>query len=96
LQAHLLSERLSFPGVADLSWRVDVAISSSKLSRVMKPSVLMQLSLTDGSVRTFEVSMEQFHKLRYNVAKVLKDMRDVESHPIMRLAFDIDKQNLDD
>ena len=26
--------------------------------------------LKDGSIRTFEVSLEQFNQLRYNVAKV--------------------------
>jgi hypothetical protein len=27
--------------------------------------------LKDGSLRTFEVSVEQFNQLRYNVAKVI-------------------------
>ena len=27
--------------------------------------------LKDGSIRTFEVSIEQFNQLRYNVAKVI-------------------------
>lgn len=53
---------------------------------------LAQLTLSDGTIKTFEVSLEEFHKLRYNVARVLKEMRDVEAHPIMRLAFDIEHQ----
>ncbi len=31
----------------------------------------MQMSLSDGRIKTFEVSIEQFHQLRYNVAKVV-------------------------
>ena len=30
------------------------------------------MTLTDGNIHTFELPTEQFHKLRYNVAFVLK------------------------
>ena len=54
------------------------------------------MKLSDGRVKTFEVSVEQFHKLRYNVAKVLRDMQELERHPIMRIAFEADKKKFDD
>ena len=43
-----------------------------------------------------QVSVEQFHQLRYNVAKVLRDMQEVERHPIMRIAFDAEKSLADE
>ena len=53
------------------------------------------MALSDGRIRTMEVPIEQFNQLRYNTAKVLRDMRNLESHPIMKLAFDSDKQKFD-
>ncbi len=60
------------PTLKSLRWRVDVAISTSALKRALKPSVLMELTLTTGQVHTFEVPADQFHKLRYNVSYLLK------------------------
>jgi len=59
-----------FPGLADLRWRVDVTISTSDAKRVMQPSILMQMALANGEQYTFDMPVAQFHKLRYNVAKV--------------------------
>jgi hypothetical protein len=36
----------------------------------MHRDVCEQMVMKDGSIRTFEVSMEQFNQLRYSVAKV--------------------------
>lgn len=85
-----------FPELEDLKWRIDVAISTSSLSRALQPSVLMQMTLSNGQIKTFEVPLDKFHELRYNTAKVLKEMTAVESHPVMRIAFDLEKQKLDD
>lgn len=90
LEASAVENRIHFPKLAKLKWRIDVAISSGVLSRVMRPNILMQVGLRttvchtlhcllflncqmildDGSIRSFEVSVEQFNQLRYNVAKV--------------------------
>jgi hypothetical protein len=45
--------------------RVAVTISNGSLANVMKPSIMMQMTLSEGRVVTFEVSIEQFHKLCY-------------------------------
>jgi hypothetical protein len=113
-----------FPTLADLRWRVDVTISTSSLNRVLKPTLLFQLTLSDGtittahahahsvrstvrcrdcsnsrrygvcvmnviasagSIRTFELTVEQFHELRFDVARVLKDMGDLENNPILKI-----------
>ncbi|KAM5211139.1 COMM domain-containing protein 5 isoform 1-T4 [Hipposideros larvatus] len=66
------------PHVTDLRWRVDVAISTSALARSLQPSILMQLTLSDGSAHRFEVSTAKFQELRYSVALVLKEMADLE------------------
>ena len=41
-------------------------------------AVYLQLLLNDGSIRTFEVSIEQFNQLRYSTAKVYAPCNDHE------------------
>ncbi|XP_066121512.1 COMM domain-containing protein 5 [Saccopteryx bilineata] len=73
------------PHIADFRWRVDVAISTSALARSLQPSVLMQLTLSDGSAHRFEVPTVKFQELRYSVALVLKEMADLEKRCEHRL-----------
>ncbi|KNC52512.1 COMM domain-containing protein 5, partial [Thecamonas trahens ATCC 50062] len=82
--ASRLDSRISYPSIKRLRWRVDVAISTSAMTRVLKPAILMELSLSDGSKKQFEVSQEKFNDLRYNVALLLKGMEDVEGNVIMK------------
>ena len=56
----------------------------------------VQMTLSDGSIKTFEVPMDRFSELRYNVAKVLQEMTQLERHPVLKLAFDLDKQKMDE
>ncbi|KAJ7310468.1 hypothetical protein JRQ81_007388 [Phrynocephalus forsythii] len=59
LEATLQKQGNKLPRIEDFKWRVDVAISTSSLARALQPSILMQLKLTDGSARRFEVTMAQ-------------------------------------
>ena len=90
LEACVFQQRVTYPRLDSLRWRVDVAISSSSLSRVLKPSILMQMHCSDGNIKTFEMPIEQFHQLRHSVATVLRDMKKLERHPIMRIATEAD------
>jgi hypothetical protein len=54
LEAAVGAERVSLPSISNVSWRVDVTISTTTLSRVFQPSVTLQLTLSDGRIRTFE------------------------------------------
>ncbi|XP_072303159.1 COMM domain-containing protein 5 [Eucyclogobius newberryi] len=68
-----------------LRWRVDVTVSSGSLSRALQPSVVMQLKLSDGSYKQFEVPVSKFQELRYNVALILKEMNDLEKRNILKI-----------
>jgi len=85
LESVAISKRIHYPTISNLKWRVDVVISTSFLSRIISPVVLMEVTSSDGRVRTFELPIERFHELRYNVAKVLKDMEDLEQIPILKI-----------
>lgn len=76
---------MSLPSLDRLQWRVDVAISTSSIARILKPVIMLQLTLSDGSVKTFEVSVSQFHELRFNAALVLKEMEIVEQKNIFKI-----------
>jgi len=84
--------RMMGEGVSNFRWRVDVTISTDSLGKVFKPCILAEMTLTGGKIKTFEIPVSSFHTLRYNVAKVLREMEEVERHPIMRLAFEADKK----
>ena len=68
-----------FPHIDELRWRVDVTISTTVLSRVMRPALLLQFTLSDGSIKTIEVSAEQLQDMRYDVAVCLKAMQELET-----------------
>jgi hypothetical protein len=72
-----LANRIRFPRLEKLRWRVDVVISSGSLSRVLRPTILMQMILSNKVIKTFEISIEQFSQLRLGVAKVRYPL----SHP---------------
>eukprot|EP01133_Synstelium_polycarpum_P019095 gene19095-22868_t len=79
------NDRILFPQLEGFKWRVDVVISSSFTSRVLNPVILMETTDSKGQSKTFEVSLDTFHKLRYNVSKVLKDMEDLDQLPILKI-----------
>jgi len=43
------------------------------------------MTLSDGSIKTFEISIEKFHELRFNVSKLLKDVEELERQPILKI-----------
>mmetsp|Transcript_21974 Transcript_21974/g.30519 ORF Transcript_21974/g.30519 Transcript_21974/m.30519 type:complete len:116 (+) Transcript_21974:129-476(+) len=65
---------VGFPHLTDVSWRVDVTLATSSLSHVMRPIILMQITLSNGKIHKFEASVEQFHELRHSVARALHEM----------------------
>lgn len=64
-----------------LDWSVARASAASA-----QPVVLLRVQTSDGGSRRFQVPLREFHRLRYSAAKVLQEMKQVEAHPIMRLA----------
>eukprot|EP00943_MAST-04B_sp_MAST-4B-sp1_P000739 g739.t1 len=85
LESAAIASSVTIPTMEDLKWRVDVAISTSDLSKCLKPSILMQMKLSDGSLQNFQLPLEKFHELRCNVAKALKSVHELEAHPLIRV-----------
>lgn len=87
-----IENRIQFPKLQTLRYRVDVTVSSGSLSRIMRPNILFQMIMKNGSIKTFEVSIAQFHQLRYNVAKALNDIHTLDRHPIIKVVKSIQQR----
>eukprot|EP00800_Vazella_pourtalesii_P001517 TRINITY_DN11384_c1_g1_i1.p1 TRINITY_DN11384_c1_g1~~TRINITY_DN11384_c1_g1_i1.p1 ORF type:complete len:219 (+),score=40.09 TRINITY_DN11384_c1_g1_i1:41-697(+) len=87
IDASVVESRVSLPRFLALKWRVDVTISNTLLQRALTPTILCELLLRNGKSNLFEISIEKFHELRYNVALVLKDMEELElQHRALKIA----------
>lgn len=73
-----------YPHIKSCRWRVDINISSSVLSRVLEPSIIMEWTLSSGECKTFELSMARFHQLRHAVASLLKEIQTLERRNALR------------
>ncbi|XP_066286096.1 COMM domain-containing protein 5-like isoform X1 [Branchiostoma lanceolatum] len=85
LDASALDCRSRLPTLQNFRWRVDVGISTSALNRVLEPTILMEMTLSDGRIQTFEVPVSKFHELRYNVAHVLREMESLEKRNVLKI-----------
>ncbi len=77
--------RPQLPTLKYVSWRVDASISTSSLSRTLEPTIFMQMHLSNGQKISFEMSINSFHLLRFNVAFVLKEIEDLLNRPTLKL-----------
>ncbi|CAF1032112.1 unnamed protein product [Brachionus calyciflorus] len=75
-----------YPRIESLNWRVDIAISTSSVGRGLLSTIVVRMSLSNGEIISYEVNIQMFHQLRYNVALVLKEMDDLLSRQTFRLA----------
>ncbi|XP_058791702.1 COMM domain-containing protein 5-like [Phymastichus coffea] len=73
-----------FPYIVACKWRLDIIISSSLMSKVLQPYILMEWILSDGKSYTFELSIPHFHKLRHAVAKVILEIQKLELYNVIK------------
>jgi len=76
---------MRYPLLEQFDWRVDVTLSTNSMSKVLKPNILVRMATNDGKTKTFDMSVEKYNELRYNVAKVLKDIEDLEKLQILKV-----------
>jgi hypothetical protein len=73
------------PTLTSLTWRVDVILSSSSVTRVMQPFIILRVGLSDGTFRTVELSVKAFHDLRFRVAEAMHTLHKLESNYLFSL-----------
>ncbi|XP_035827377.1 COMM domain-containing protein 5 [Aplysia californica] len=85
IDEQLENDRPRLPSLDHLDWRVDVTISTGVLNRVLARGVTMDMTLSDGSIRNFEMSVAKFQDLRFHVASVLNEMERLEKRSILKI-----------
>lgn len=85
IESSVTENRPRLPTIRTVQWKIDVAISTTSLSRVLEPVVHMQLNLSTGETKKFEMSVAKFQELRYNVASVLTEMESLEKRGILKV-----------
>ncbi|RUS92020.1 hypothetical protein EGW08_000233 [Elysia chlorotica] len=85
IDSFLENRRPRLPSLENLSWRTDVAISTGVLNRVLVRGVTMEMTLSDGSIKDFEMTVSKFQELRFHVASVLGEMEKLEKHSILKI-----------
>lgn len=66
-----------FLKLVDTKWRIDVTMSSSSVSRVLEPSILMELVFASGDQKTISIPISQFHSLRFQVASCINKLNHI-------------------
>ncbi|XP_072152748.1 COMM domain-containing protein 5 [Bemisia tabaci] len=56
------------------NWRIDIAVSSSNISKLMEPFIYLELKLENSTVQTVEIPISMFHLLRQNVSVLMKEV----------------------
>ncbi|XP_042879842.1 COMM domain-containing protein 5-like [Penaeus japonicus] len=84
IDSQLIASSPSLPHLVKLEWRVEVTISTSWLSRVLEPVVMMRMSTSDGALHTFQVPLSKFHQLRFTVANLLQQMGALKDSPLCK------------
>lgn len=84
IRASLMKNAPHLNKLEKLGWRLDVAISTSALSRVLEPTIVMEMTVDGDRKETFEVQPSQFHQLRFAVASLLKEMENLEKKNVLK------------
>ena len=76
---------MGFPTkLLDIGWRLDVAISSSAVAKVMEPQINFDVSLVNGETRSISLTQDKFQQLRFAVASMLKQMELLEKKKVFQ------------
>lgn len=85
MERSMASNYPKYPSIASINWRIDVSISSSSVSRGLMPTIAIAMQLSDGKILTFEMNLQMFHLLRFNLSLVLKEICDIQNKQIFKL-----------
>lgn len=77
------SKRKNKERLNEMNWRIDVALSTNSLSRVLKPEVQFKLAnATENS--EFHMTVQQFQEFRRQTATLIKDIFTMEQFTFIR------------
>uniref|UniRef100_A0A6M2DFE1 COMM domain-containing protein 5 n=1 Tax=Xenopsylla cheopis TaxID=163159 RepID=A0A6M2DFE1_XENCH len=65
-------------------WKIDISLINSAISNLTKPKVILRMYLSNGKSKTFEITSKMLHKLRLNIALILRNMFALENKSILK------------
>lgn len=68
----------------DILWKIDISLMHSAISNMTKPKVVLKLQLSNGQTKTFEITPKMLHKLRLNIALILRNMIALENRSVLK------------
>ncbi|KAJ8936450.1 hypothetical protein NQ314_012312 [Rhamnusium bicolor] len=69
-----------FGKLSSLKWKIDISLSNSALLKKIPTSIILCLTLKNNNKYTIEVEGKTFHKLRFNIALILKELTLLKSN----------------
>ncbi|KAF5274524.1 hypothetical protein FQA39_LY07136 [Lamprigera yunnana] len=66
------------------NWRIDISFVYGFLKEQVPPTIIINLQLSSGKQCTFEVDLQTFHKLRFNVSLLLKELTAIEKLSLVK------------
>lgn len=89
VDTRILMLRPNLSKITSLSWRINVVISSSHISRALQPFIVLtfELSAANGEAKqlvSIEMTLEKFHLLRFNLSQLLKETQMLQSRSVLQ------------
>lgn len=85
LQTNLYEMRLIKNSPKNVEWRLNISFLESGISgRLSQPTIVLHIFLGNLQYKTVEMTVAMFHRLRYNIACLLKEMQVLENRQIMK------------
>eukprot|EP00162_Nutomonas_longa_P017489 comp24010_c0_seq1/m.59642 comp24010_c0_seq1/g.59642 ORF comp24010_c0_seq1/g.59642 comp24010_c0_seq1/m.59642 type:complete len:210 (+) comp24010_c0_seq1:37-666(+) len=72
------------PAIDDLRWRVEVTITTTHVTRVIRPQIFLEITSSDGKITAMTMSIEKFSELRYAIAKALRANQEILQNRAMK------------
>ncbi|KAG5886352.1 hypothetical protein JTB14_000454 [Gonioctena quinquepunctata] len=72
------SHNTDFGKLLILKWRIDISLSNSSLVKKVPMNLLLSLTLKNGKKYRIKVDAKEFHRLRFNIAVIFKEMNSLK------------------
>lgn len=81
----IIRNRKLNPKLETFNWKVNITIAGKHLSRLLEPTIIVEICLSNGCKRTFEMCVSKFHSLRFMVATVLRELEALEKKRLFKV-----------
>lgn len=67
-----------------MQWRINISLGDCGITQLSQPTIIIHFQTPNGECRTLEFPVAMFHRLRYNIALLLKEMQSLENRALMK------------